>query len=566
MGLDRKTASRTLREIATLLELHADNPHRVRAFANAARAVDSIRGEFGALVDSGDIVKVRGIGKGTAAVLAELARGEHPAVLAELEEKTPSGVVELLRISGLGPKKVRDLWRELDVTSPGELEYACRENRLVDLRGFGPASQKRILDAVQFFLSNRERHLIHRAWGVAERVIRRLSSFTGVERAMVAGDLRRGVETIGLIEVLAIGREDAVTDAVAAILREPEEASRGSWLGVVEETYRVRVLSSDADNAGWALLQSTGTDRHLDAIGQRAVEVGLRLDKIGLWSGERVIPCPDEHALYEAIGCQWIPPELREDGSAVPLAVRNELPRLVETSDLRGALHNHTTDSDGTASVEEMARAAGALGWRHIGIGDHSPAAHYANGVDAERLRRQWSAIDELNRRADVPRVVKGLEADILPDGTLDIPVGCEHELEYVVGSIHTSFRLPRDTQTQRVISAVRHPACRILGHPTGRLLLARPGYDIDLDRVLEECAEHGVSVEINASPYRLDLDHRWAQKAIDIGVDLAINPDAHATEGLEDVRWGVMVARRAGATTADVLNCRDVEPWIRDR
>jgi DNA polymerase (family 10) len=221
-----------------------------------------------------------------------------------------------------------------------------------------------------------------------------------------------------------------------------------------------------------------------------------------------------EPQLYAALGCQWVPPELREDGAEVEAAADRRLPVLVEPGDLRGALHNHTTDSDGTASVEAMARAAGGLGWDYIGIADHSPAAHYANGLSADRLAAQWRVIDGLNARGG-PRVVKGIEADILPDGGLDLPAGCEAGLEYVVASVHSSFRMAAEAQTERILAAVRHPACRVLGHPTGRLLLARPGYELDLERVLEACAERGVAVEINASPFRLDLDAAWARRAI---------------------------------------------------
>jgi DNA polymerase (family 10) len=238
----------------------------------------------------------------------------------------------------------------------------------------------------------------------------------------------------------------------------------------------------------------------------------------------------------------------------------------VQSGDLLGALHNHTLDSDGAASVEEMARAAGSLGWSYIGIADHSPIASYANGVSADRLRDQWRRIDAHNAAGGGPRLVKGLEADILGDGSLDIPDGCEDGLEYVVASVHSGFRLSEAEQTERVVRAVSHPLCRVLGHPTGRLLLARPGFAIDLEEVFAACAEHGVAVEINASPYRLDLDWRWARRALELGLKLIVNPDAHATDGLADVRWGLAVARKAGSTKGDLVNCAPIEDFIRRR
>ena len=566
MGLDRKTAARKLREISQLLELHGGNPHRIRAFANASRSVERVDGDLEALVASGEILGVRGIGKGTAAVLVEMAEGIEPSALTDLEEKTPATVKELLHVSGLGPKKVRALWRELGITSPGELEYACGENRLVELPGFGPTSQKKVLEAVRFYLANRESHLVHRAWDVATDLLGRLSTFGELEGVTPTGELRRGEETVSVIEIVAVGRDEVIGEAVTSILEATQRTSADVWSGTFRDTYLTRIIAAKPENLGCVLLRTTGNEAHVHAIGQRAAQVGVDFDGEGLRSGRRHIPCPDEETLYDALGCQWVPPELRNGGREVELAARGELPDLVVLNDLRGALHNHTDDSDGSASVDDMARAAAALGWEFLGIGDHSPAAHYANGLSAERLRRQGDLIDTLNQRGDLPRVFKGLEADILPDGTLDVPDDCRADLDYVVASVHSTFRLSKHAQTERVISAVRDPSCRVLGHPTGRLLLARPGYEIDLDRVLEACADNGVAAEINASPYRLDLDHVWARKAIALGVDLIVNPDAHSTVGLEDVRWGIMVARRAGASASEILNCGDMQAWIRDR
>jgi DNA polymerase (family 10) len=301
----------------------------------------------------------------------------------------------------------------------------------------------------------------------------------------------------------------------------------------------------------------------MHALGQRAEAMGLRLREDGLWMGDNRVSCEGEKEFYEALGCQWVPPELREDGPEVDAAAAGRLPELVDVDDLRGVLHNHTTDSDGVASVEAMAAAANGHGWTFFGVADHSPVVKYANGVDAERLRDQWFRIDEINRSGDGVRVIKGLEADILSDGGLDIPEGCEDGLEYVVASVHTGFRLTSEEQTDRIVRAVAHPACRVLGHPTGRLLLARPPYAVDVEQVLVACAEHGVAAEINSSPYRLDLGWRWAKRALELGVKLVVTPDAHSLSGLDDVRWGVAIARKAGATSADLVNCTDIEDFL---
>jgi DNA polymerase (family 10) len=565
MTLDRKRAARLLRTISELTELAGGNPHRVRAFANAARAVERIEGDLEEMVATGDILAVRGVGKGTAAVLAELAAGGEPEVMTELERELPAGVRGLLEIAGLGPKRARTLWQELGITSIGELEYACRENRLVDLPGFGAASQRRLLDAVRFAQSARERRLVHQAWQAANELVARLSEVLGSERAEAAGELRRGCETVSTVEVVAVGDAGRLDRVIGDLLEGAEPVGSGRWVGVFGGGVPVRIWTAAPAQAAWTMVEATGSEAHVEAVRRRVSAAGLAVHDRVLRSGSDALPIADERSLYAAIGCQWVPPELRETGAEVADAAGRSLPDLVELADLKGALHNHTTDSDGTASVAEMAAAAAELGWSVLGIADHSPAAHYANGLSAARLRAQWRTIDEVNAGGG-PRVLKGIEADILPDGRLDLPEGCEDGLDYVVASVHSSFRLSLEAQTDRLIAAVRHPACRILGHPTGRLLLARPGYEVDLERVLAACAERGVAAEINASPYRLDLDSSWARRAIELGVPLAINPDAHETEGLADVRWGVAVARRAGAECRHVVNCSDLEGWLRRR
>jgi DNA polymerase (family 10) len=364
--------------------------------------------------------------------------------------------------------------------------------------------------------------------------------------------------------VVTAGEESAVASGLADLLNRIQQIAPGQFSGVTEDGFGVRTTVVPPSEKAAAMLWSTGSDDHLRDLEARAEARGLRLNESGLWRGDTRVACDDELAIYEALGCQWVAPELREGEEEVERAAAGNLPELVVPEDLVGVLHNHTTDSDGAATLEEMAAAARARGWSFFGVADHSPIASYANGVSAERLRDQWRRIEDFNASSPGFRIVKGIEADILADGSLDIPDGCQEGLEYVVASVHSSFRLAEEVQTERLVRAVSHPACRVLGHPTGRLLLARPGYAVDLDRVLEACAERRVAVEINASPYRLDLDWRWARRALDLGVKLVINPDAHSTAGLDDVRWGVAVARKAGATAGDLINCSDIEEFLR--
>jgi DNA polymerase (family 10) len=567
MSLDRKTAARVLREAAVLLEVQGENVHRIRALANASRIVERIEGDLEALVESGEILEIKGVGKGTAAILEQLAAGDRPEILVEAEKVVPAGVRGMLRIPGLGPKKVGALWRDLGLSSIGELEYACRENRLVELPGFGAKTQEKLIGAIRFARLAEKRRLISEAWTEATDIASSLSGVDGVAEVVVGGEVRRWCETVGSLEFVVTSNEERrVGDALSDLFPRIEWEEQFRFSAKTESGLPMTVRVVSAAEAAAAILWSTGSGGHLHALAERAVSAGLRLDESGLWRGDARIECADELAVYEALGCQWVAPELREGEDEVERAASGTLPELILLEDLLGVLHNHTTDSDGAATVEEMAAAARGHGWSFFGVADHSPFASYANGVSAERLQDQWRRIDELNESTPGFRIVKGIEADILADGSLDIPGGCEGGLEYVVASVHSSFRLTKEVQTERLVRAVSNPACRVLGHPTGRLLLARPGYAVDLHRVLEACAEHGVAVEVNASPYRLDLDWRWARRALDLGLKLAVNPDAHSTQGLEDVCWGVAVARKAGATKTDLINCSDIDDFLNRR
>ncbi len=466
-------------------------------------------------------------------------------------------------VPGLGPKKVRSLWQDLGVTNVGELMYACRENRLVDLPGFGARTQQRLLEGISFMRQSGDRRLISEAWAETVAFSESMRDLPGVEEVLVAGEVRRCCETAAAVSLVVVaGDESMVGKAVESRLEDPRPSGRNRWAGGSDSGFAAHLSVAGPGDAAAAHLWATGSDAHLEALEARAADLGLELGENGLRRGEEKIQCADEESLYEAMGCRWVPPELREDGSEVARAAAGALPELVSMDDVVGVLHNHTTDSDGTASIEEMAAAAASRGWSFFGVADHSPVVTYANGLDTDRLREQWRRIDAINAEGGV-RVVKGIEADILSDGSLDIPEGCEEGLEYVVASVHSAFRLSEEAQTERIVKAVSQRACRVLGHPTGRLLLGRPGYAVDLETVLQACVEHGVAVEVNASPYRLDLDWRWARRALELGLKLCVNPDAHSIEGLDDLRWGIGIARKAGASAADLVNCSPIEDFL---
>jgi DNA polymerase (family 10) len=555
---ERRRVAEVLEELAMLSELAGENPFKVRAMANAARTVLRIPEDLGELAGRGELTGVPGIGKGIAAIIAETLEKGVPAQLLELRGKLPTGLPDLLSLPGLGPKRIHTLWQDLNITTPGELEYACRENRLVTLPGFGAASQKKLLDAIEFRRRAADKHHISVGWASADEVVASLRRAMPGAEVAVAGEVRRYCELITEVVIVLTGSATGDVKAVLAKVLENAASSDGVVRGHHPAGPPVRVEIAANDSFGTALLWHTGNEKHLEQLAGHARAHGFRLtDGVLNDRSGKPLACRDEQEVYKRLGLPWIAPELREGSGEVEAAAKGVLPTLVEESDLLGAVHVHTTDSDGTASLAEMATAAAKLGWSLLGIADHSQVAAYAHGLDAERLRAQGEAITAHNARGGKPLLLRGLEADILPDGTLDLPQRVP--LDFVVASVHSSFRQGLEAQTARLVRALSRGRGTILGHPTGRLLLAREGYQVDLEEVLQTAAGSGAAVEINAHPFRLDLDWRWVRRAVALGVQITIGPDAHDPAGLADVRWGVGIARKGWATAKDVLNTK---PW----
>jgi len=556
---ERRRVGAVLEEIATLSELAGENPFKSRALMSAARTIVRLEPELPDLVAKGELTAVPGIGKGIAAIIEDVLAGREPAALAELQRRVPPGLSQLLALPGLGTRRARTLWHELGVESLGELEYACRENRLVSLAGFGPVTQNKLLAAIEFQNQIADKHHLSVGWAAAEDVLRRLRTLLPESRSEVAGEVRRCLEVVGEAVVVCAGAStDEIASALQSCLAAPASVGGTEVRGQHRAGIQVRAHVVQPTDFGAALAWHTGSAEHCVQLSIEARRRGLVFANGQLHGGKaRHIPCRDEDELYAQLGLPWIPPELREGAGEVGAARADALPRLVEEGDLLGAVHAHTTDSDGMAPLAEMAKAAARLGWSYLGIADHSASAAYANGLNAERLRTQGEAITAHNARGGAPLLLRGLEADILRDGTLDLP---EHvTLDFVVASVHSSFRQEADVQTARLCRAVGRGRGVILGHPTGRLLLARPGYQVDLEVVLQAAAKSGAAVEINAHPFRLDLDWRWVRRAVELGVPISIGPDAHDAHGLADVRWGVATARKGWATARSVLNTR---PW----
>lgn len=555
-----------LEEIATLLDVSGDNRFKARAFRTAARALEKTGVEPAALMASGSLRAVAGIGPATARVIEELIVTGESRYLLDLRERAPSGMRELLRVPGLGPSRIARLHEELKIADLDALEDAARSGRIAGVRGFGESSQRRILDGIPFARGLAGRRRYHQAEEAALRLAGYLDAQDGVERTFIAGDLRRGLEIVDALALVAV-----VTGATAGVAARIRTAPGLVWhpgddrvvRGRFGDGLAVEVCLTAGDGLGAALLHMTGSAGHLAALERVAADRGLELTERGLRAGAARLDASDEHALYAALELQFVPPELRETGAEVAIARERALPPLVELSDLRGCFHCHTTHSDGKASVAEMAEGALVRGWRYLGIADHSQNAGYAGGLSPAQITRQQREIDAWNRRRSGElRVFKGVEADILADGTLDYSAnpGVLESFDYVIGSVHSLFRMDRGAMTKRICHAVADPRLTMLGHARGRLLLIRDGYDVDLDAVIESAGAAGAAIEINADPHRLDMSWQHWPKARSLGVRSAINPDAHSVTGMQAVRYGVNIARKAWLTSSDVINAWPVE------
>jgi DNA polymerase (family 10) len=561
--MDKREVASVLEEIGTLLELQGENPFKCRAYANAARAIASLEEDLEAVVRSGRISEVKGIGSALAGKIETLVTTGRLPYHEELKASLPAGLTALLRLDGLGPKRARLVWQGLGVTTLEELERACRENRIAGLPGFGARSQERLLQGLDRLRVVAGQFLYSDAAREAARLLELLARRPEVLRAEVGGSLRRRKEVIRDLDFVVASRDPAATaeafaahpSAAEVIARGPTKVSLRTRAGLQAD---LRLVTEEEFPS--ALLYFTGSKEHNVALRGRAIRLGMKLNEYGLFRGEERVAARDEEAFYRALGLAYIPPELREDRGEVEAAAHGGLPALVERGDLQGVFHVHTDWSDGKATLEEMARAAGALGLRYLGISDHSRSAAYAGGLSIEQVGEQMRAIDRLQERFPRLRLLKGIEADILADGSLDYPDDVLERFDFVVASVHGRMNLSEAEMTARVVRAVANPHVTFLGHPTGRLLLAREPYALDLAAVLRAAAQAGVAVEINADPHRLDLDWRHVREARDLGIPIGINPDAHDPAALSYLDYGVGIARKGWLRKEDVVNAWPLE------
>ena len=583
-ALTKNEIAEVLEEIGVLLELKGENPFKVRAYGAGARVVESLtQEELDRLVAADELATVKGIGAALAQKIGELHGTGGLVFLDKLRTSIAPGLVEMLEVPGLGPKKIKLVHDKLGVTTMAELAAACTDGRVAELPGMGEKSQEKILAGIKNREAYGRRHLWWEAQAVAAPIVEGLRALPQVKRAEAAGSLRRGLETVGDLDFLVAAEDVApVVEWFTGLPEVAEVTARG------ETKVSVRFASGiqadlrlvPEEQFAFALHHFTGSKDHNVQMRQRALTRGLSLSEWGLVPAEgegtakdkaragAVKRIRDEAELFAALDLAYIPPALREGRDEIARAEQGPLPDLVATADLCGAFHNHTDASDGRNTLSEMVAAAAELGWDYLGIADHSKASFQANGLSEERLRGQVEAIAALNASGRYPvHVFAGVECDILPDGRLDYDDELLAELDYVVVSVHSAFNRGEAEMTARLIRAIEHPATTMLGHLTGRLLLQREGYAVDVAKIIDAAAANGVAIELNASPWRLDMDWRHWRRAADRGVWCVINPDAHRAEGLAHVATGVGCAQKAGLQAHEVLNTRPLaamRTWLK--
>jgi DNA polymerase (family 10) len=567
MSVDPRSASHVLARIAAFLELAGENKFKARAYETAAKALRGFPSDdLAAALESGELAAVRGLGPATLAVVRDLVEHGQSRYLEQLRQTTPEGLLDMLDVPGLTPAKIHAIHEALGVETLDELEEAARDGRLAKIPRYGKKTSDRILQGIASYRSRGNQRLYYQARAEGERLRTMIEAHPDVVRATIAGPLRRHCETVGNLDVVAACRR-APADVAASFTRTggvKQVTGGGSSVEILfVDGVTLRLHCALERDFGLALFAATGVSEHVSAVVGRLIESGFSIGSGGLEKDGAPVATADEPTVYQLAGLQYVDAAMRENLGEIELAARHVLPSLVTDHDLRGVLHCHTMYSDGRQTVADMARGAAARGWKYIGISDHSQAAFYAGGLTEQQLETQIEEIDEYNARDPAVRVLKGIEADILADGRLDYSPELLDRLDFVIGSIHARFSMNGDAMTRRVLRALDEPHLTILAHPTGRLLLSREPYALDVEATLEKAAANGVAVEINADPHRMDLDWRYLQRARELGVTIAIGPDAHSVNQLDYVYGGVGMARKGWLEPKDILNTRDAEDVI---
>lgn len=548
-------------QIADLLDIQGANPFRIRAYRNAARTIGELGVDVKTLLERGsDLRDLPGIGDDLAAKIREIAETGKSAFLERLQKQVPAGVAELLKIPGLGPKRVRALYQDLEVRNLEQLLRAARDGRIRELPGFGARSESRIVEAVQARLSTERRFKLAVAAQYAEPLIAHMRAMPGVDKVVIAGSFRRMRETVGDVDIVVTARPSTrATERFVEYEEVGEVLSRGDTRAsvVLKSGLQVDLRVVAPASYGAALHYFTGSKAHNIAVRKLAQAKGLKINEYGVFRNSRRIAGETEASVYACVGLPYIPPELREDHGEIEAARAGHLPELLELGDLKGDLHAHSTASDGHDSILDMANAARSRGLSYLAITEHTRSLGVARGLDPVRLARQIDEIELLNRELDGFKILTGTEVDILEDGTLDLPDSILARLDVVIAAVHSRFSLSRARQTQRILAAMKNPHVSILAHPTGRLIDEREPYDVDMARIIREARAAGCHLELNAHPERLDLLDSHCRMAKEEGVLVCVNSDAHSIHEFDNLRYGVGQARRGWLERKDVLNSR---------
>ncbi len=544
--MTNKDIARTFNDLARLMELHGENPYKIRSYANAYLTLRKLPDPLTELSDA-EIGKLKGVGNAISSKIRELIDTGKLATLEKYRDMTPQGVQEMLQIKGFGPKKVKVVWKDLGAESIGELLYACNENRLIELNGFGQKTQEDLRKKLTYFLQSKDKFHYASLEPTALALIETLQQKLPDAKVALTGAMRRRCPIVERIDIL-VGHDGPIEVTVAELMTVEQQTTQ-KWSGRTEDNIPVMIHHCAPGQWGSKLFRFTGGDGFIDHFLQAA-------------TGDDFRDLAEEEAVFAQADLPFIAPELRDWEDAIDYARSGQLPELVEEKDIIGVLHTHTTYSDGLHSLREMAEYARDQGYGYIGITDHSQAAFYANGLKADRVLQQFAEIDQLNAKLAPFRIFKGIESDILNDGSLDYPDELLAQFDFIIASVHTNLKMDETKATQRLLKAIENPFTRILGHPTGRLLLSREGYPLDHRAIIDACATHNVVIELNANPYRLDLDWEWIPYALEKGVKIAINPDAHSTGGIHDIHFGVLAARKGGLDRANCLNSLDAEAF----
>ncbi|QDT51295.1 DNA polymerase/3'-5' exonuclease PolX [Symmachiella dynata] len=554
--------ARAFDDLADLLEIDGANAFRLRAYRNASRMIADLPESMTAIVEDADRSpsELPGIGKDLAEKIVTLVETGSLPQLDEMRDKIPPGVVEMLRLPGMGPKKAAILFHELSITTLEDLKQAAEQEQIRALKGFGKKTEESILEGLAHAQQSAGRVFLADAKIQADAIFESLSQLPSVQQIAAAGSLRRRRETVGDLDMLITADDstepmDALADheLVEKVLARGETKQRVRLRSGLEMDLRV----VPAESYGAALQYFTGSKAHNIVVRRRAQERGLKINEYGVFRDEDAVAGQTEEEVYAAVDLPWIPPELREDRREFEWAENNALPTLIELEDIRGDLHMHTTATDGTASIADMAAAAKRRKLKYIAITDHSKRVTMARGLDAKRLRAHWKEIDKVNAETSGIEILKGIECDILEDATLDLPDDVLAEADWVIAVLHYGLKQPQEQIHKRLLTAIKNPHVSIIGHPTGRLIGKRPGAEMNMQEILKAAADHGVMMEINAHPSRLDLDDVAAAAAKDLGIPIVISTDAHATTGFDVLQYGIYQARRAGLEKKDVANTK---------